>query len=118
MANKNILVVEDELLVALVYQQFLSIKGYLIEGPFMTGKEAIDFVEKNTFSAALIDIQLDDDISGIQVAEKIRELSDVPIIFTTGNDSLKTEDASLHIYNSYVLPKPVDFKELMRILEA
>ena len=68
----NVLIVEDELLVALVYQHFLSKKGVTIEGPFTTGQEAIEFIETNDFSAVILDIQLDDSITGIQVAEKIR----------------------------------------------
>lgn len=112
----NILVVEDELLVALVYQQFLGKKGFKIEGPFTTGKEALEFIESNDFSAAILDIQLDDNITGIQVAEQIRIKSKVPIIFTTGNDSIKTKKESSHIENSYILPKPIDFKELLKII--
>ena len=113
----NVLIVEDELLVALVYQHFLSKKGITIEGPFTTGQEAIEFIETNDFSAVILDIQLDDSITGIQVAEKIRSKTNVPIIFTTGNDSLKTEKESSHIENSFILPKPIDFKELLKILE-
>ena len=116
--NKKILIVEDELLVALVYEQFLGKKGYSILGPFTTGAEAISFVKQHEFDVALIDVQLDDDISGITVAEKIREKSDVLIIFTTGNDSRKTEKESSHISNAYILPKPIDFKALLKILES
>lgn len=117
MENKNIFIVEDELLVALVYQQYLGKKGYNVIGPFTTGEEAIDALKTHDFEAALLDIQLDDDITGIQVAEKIREHSNTPIIFTTGNDSKKTELDSAHITNSFILPKPVDFHELLQILE-
>lgn len=114
----NILVVEDELLVALVYQHFLGQKGITIDGPFTTGQEALDFIESNESSAAILDIQLDDNITGIQVAEKIRTNSNIPIIFTTGNDSVKTEKESSHIENSFVLPKPIDFKELLKIIDT
>ena len=116
MKNKNIFIVEDELLVALVYQQYLGKQGFTITGPFTTGEEAIEALSNNTFGAALLDIQLDDEIDGIAVAEHIRKVSQAPIIFTTGNDTKKTELDSAHITNSYILPKPIDFSELLEIL--
>lgn len=114
--EKGILVVEDELLVALLYDQYLSKRGFEIIGPYTTGKEVIASLNNIDFGAVLLDIQLDDNITGIEVAEKIREKTLAPIIFTTGNDSKKTAEQSSHIANTFVLPKPIDFEELLEII--
>lgn len=113
----KIVVVEDELLVALVYSQFLTKNGYEIVGPFTTGKEALEELTSVDVCAILLDIQLDDEISGIAIAEEFRKKSMAPIVFTTGNDVNKTIKETAHLENVFVLSKPVNIKELIEIIK-
>ena len=112
-----IFVAEDELLIALLYKHFFEKKGFMVLGPFTTGQEAIQNFDSNGCKLALLDIQLEDKVSGIEVAEHIRKHSDIPIIFTTGNEAKLTIAKSEHISNVHVVPKPVDFQKIMEILE-
>ncbi len=114
----RVFVVEDELLVALVYTQVLTTNGYQIVGPFTTGKEALEELSSEDIYAMLLDIQLDDEISGIEIAEKFREKSLAPIIFTTGNDVNNTLKQSAHLENVFVLSKPVNIQELLEVLKS
>lgn len=114
----KIFVVEDELLVALVYKQFLTNKGYQIIGPFTTGREALENLPSEDVCAALFDIQLDDEISGLEIAEQFRKRSSAPIIFTTGNDVQKTISQSIHLENVCVLSKPINMQELLEVIKG
>ena len=116
----KILIVEDELLVSLVYEKYLSNYGFEFLGPFTTGEEAIKVIKDLgvNFSAALLDIQLDDEVSGLAVAVAIRQQSNIPIIFTTGNDLLKTEKEIASLKNVFVLSKPINMKKLLEILQT
>ncbi len=114
----RVFVVEDELLVALVYTQVLTRNGYQIVGPFTTGKEALEKLTSDNICAVLLDIQLDDEISGIEIAEQFRLKSLAPIIFTTGNDINKTVQQSAHLENVFVLSKPINIQELLEVLKS
>lgn len=114
----KVFVVEDELLVALVYSQFLTKNGYQIIGPFTTGKQALKELVTEGVCAILLDIQLDDEISGIEIAERFREKSTAPIIFTTGNNVSKTIAQTEHISNVIVLAKPVNTQELLQVIKG
>jgi len=115
--NGNVLLVEDELLVALVLEKFLVSKGFNIIGPFTTGKEAIECLGKYDFQFAFLDIQLEDKISGIEVGQAIRKQSEVPIVFSTGNERSQIKSLIAELGSQvYFVPKPVDFDRLERIL--
>ena len=115
--KRNVLIVEDELLVALVLEKFLVSKGFNVIGPYTTGKEALESLNENDFQFAFLDIQLEDDISGIQVAQAIRKQNETPIVFSTGNEWRQTKTLISELGNDvYVVPKPVDFNKIERIL--
>mgnify|MGYP001021166910 CR=1 FL=1 len=81
---KNILLVEDNQIVALTEKNSLEKKGYnvLIAG---SGEEAISiFEKKNTFDLVLMDIDLGDGINGAEAAEIILNDREVPLIFLSG----------------------------------
>ena len=116
MNSRKVLIVEDELLVALVYQHYLEKRGFSILGPFTSGAETLEVLPSISFDVALLDIQLDDNITGIEIAKIIRSRCDVPIIFMTGNEMKSTKSQTNNIPNSYILSKPIDFNELTTIL--
>jgi two-component system cell cycle sensor histidine kinase/response regulator CckA len=83
MTATRILIVEDELIVALDMQRTLERLGYGVVGIVSTGAAAITETTEAKPDLVLMDIKLDGDIDGIQAATQIREFSDVPIIYIT-----------------------------------
>lgn len=112
MKPSNILIVEDELLIAENLAMKLEKLDYNIANIVSSGKNAIKQVEKIIPDLILMDIAIKGDIDGIQTAEKIRLNYDIPIIFLTAYADDKTlERASQTGCYGYIL-KPFKEREL------
>ena len=110
---KNILIVEDELVISLAYKIILSEHGYTVTKRITNGLDAIEFINNNEHDLMILDIKLKGEMSGLELANKIREQSDTPIIFTSGNSHLETTKLHKQIPNSLFLVKPVEEKTLI-----
>jgi CheY-like chemotaxis protein len=64
----------------------------------------------------LMDIALEGDMNGIEAMQKIREFSDVPVVFITGNSDSKHREQATATSNSYYLIKPIEFKDIEETL--
>ena len=78
-------VVEDELIIARTILNTLDELGYSHCGPAINYTEAIEMLEQNKPDLLLLDIQLSGKKDGIDVAQKLNELYQVPFIFLTAN---------------------------------
>lgn len=80
MAQK-ILVVEDELGIRQVIKDYLIMEDFeVLEA--QNGKEAIEIIEKEKFDLAILDVMLPY-VDGWTLCRKIREQSDIPVLFLT-----------------------------------
>ena len=86
----NILIVEDESIVALDIQDKVERLGYGVLAIVSSGEKAIEEVEKSQPDLVLIDIVLKGEIDGIETAERIRENFDIPIIYLTAHSDNQT----------------------------
>jgi len=112
MSLKSILVVEDEVLVARDIQSRLSRMGYDVVGIASKGREAISKALDLRPNLILMDINLRDEIDGVEAAAEIRRQYRVPIIFCTAYSNEETlERAKITKPYGYVL-KPFDNREL------
>lgn len=80
MSIETALIVEDQGITALNLKCILKMHGYTNSIVVGKGRKAIDFLENETPSLALLDIKLTDEISGIDVAKKLQEKG-IPFIF-------------------------------------
>ena len=85
MNNTNILVVEDESLVAKDIQSRLNKFGYTVSTTAASGEEAIKQVTEYCPDLVLMDIQLKGKMGGIETAQKIRSRCNIPVIYLTAN---------------------------------
>ena len=83
MTNVTIMLVEDEIIVAADVKNRLESMGYDVLGIFDTGEEAIQKAGELRPNLILMDIVLKGELDGIDAAQKIRELYDIPIIYLT-----------------------------------
>ena len=83
MSKTNILIVEDESIVAKDIQHSLKKLGYTVVGMCSTGEDAIKTAEEVKPDLVLMDIMLKGDMSGIEAAGQIREKFNIPIIYLT-----------------------------------
>jgi CheY-like chemotaxis protein len=81
---KRVLIVEDELLVALMMADDLAELGYNVVGPACTISEACHLAEMATLHAAIVDLRLHGIFAG-EVAD-ILARRQIPFLFVTGYD--------------------------------
>jgi two-component system KDP operon response regulator KdpE len=117
MDEGRILVVDDEpKLVRLVYE-VLSATGFSVLST-ASGESAIEMVALEQPDLVLLDIVLAGEIDGYDVARRVREFSDVPIIMLTAKareaDLLRGFDTGADDY----LTKPFSSKELLARVRA
>ena len=79
----NILIVEDEPIIAGFIRKELRALGYHVSGHARNHREAVTLLDEVPVDLALIDIALGGTRDGIDVAHVIRERGDTPFIFLT-----------------------------------
>ncbi|CAG0989448.1 MAG: putative transcriptional regulator [Candidatus Methanoperedens nitroreducens] len=116
-ADKQILVVEDEVIVGIDIQRRLKNLGYTVPVVVSSGKEAIAKVRENNPDLVLMDINLYGKMDGIEAASKIHSFSDIPVIYLTAYTDDKTlERAKITEPYAYII-KPFKDRELQINLE-
>jgi CheY-like chemotaxis protein len=80
----NLLVVEDEALVASYIRDVLEESGFVVTGVASSGPEAISLASEEPIDLALVDIKLAGPMDGIEVARLLRDRFEVPSIFLSG----------------------------------
>ena len=105
--QKTVMIVEDDLILNLLYESYLEKLGYDAEGELVYGKTDL----------ILMDISLEGEMDGIDAMTEIRKFSDVPVIYITGNsDPYHVERAKETNYLDYLV-KPIEFDVLKESLE-
>ncbi|EGQ2885469.1 response regulator transcription factor, partial [Staphylococcus pseudintermedius] len=79
--TNEILVVDDEHRIRKLLKLYLEREGYVI-AEASDGREALDMATKYDYSCILLDLMLPE-MDGLEVAVKLRELKDTPIIMLT-----------------------------------
>lgn len=92
MQSFKVLIVEDEVINAKILREFLENKGYQILGIVTKGEDAINFVKQHNTDLVLMDIELAGSLSGIEAAEKIKQTSDIPILYLTSQTNKSVVD--------------------------
>jgi diguanylate cyclase len=111
-AKANILIVEDELLIAKNTAKKLDGFGYNVVKIVSTGQAAIDFVSLEQPDLVLMDITIKGEIDGIEAASQIKAISNVPIIFLTAYANDETLDRAAETGCYGYLIKPYKEQEL------
>lgn len=80
--SRRILIVEDEMMIALYLEDLITDQGHQPVGPAMRLEQAVALASAETLDAALLDVNLGD-AKSFPCAEILRERG-VPILFLTG----------------------------------
>jgi DNA-binding response OmpR family regulator len=99
----RILIVEDNALLAFMIEDALIEAGHEIFGPVGTPSEAIALAEQSRPELAIVDINLENDASGVDVAHYLQMNLDIPSLFATGQTEIAWQNTDVAIG---VLAKP------------
>ncbi len=115
---RTIMIVEDELLVAMSIKTAMEGSGYKVIHMITSGEEAIRRTEEIPPDIILMDIRLEGEIDGIEAASRIRSRYDIPVIFLTAYaDKDILERAKMTEPYGYLI-KPFEIRELHAAIEV
>lgn len=117
MAKTNILIVEDEWIIANDLKTSLKKLGYVIPLIVSTGKAAIESIKTIKPDMVLMDIVLQGDLDGIETAIKIMSDFDIPVIYLTAyTDEAILKQAKKSGAYGYLV-KPFKDREIQAAIE-
>jgi two-component system response regulator CssR len=104
--------VEDEKDLSNLVKTYLEKAGYNVVS-FSKGSDAIDYIGKD-ISLWILDIMLEDEISGYDIIKEIRKKDEkVPVIFTSARDQDLDKILGLELGSDDYITKPYSPKELV-----
>jgi CheY-like chemotaxis protein len=114
MIQSNILIVEDDMIIAMDIQERLESFGDSVPTIVTTGEEAISKTPELKPDLIIMDIGLKGSMNGIETVEKIRENFKIPVIYLTGNSDLLKQT---NITDPCIV-KPFEDEELKRLITS
>jgi len=109
----KICLVEDEKNLSNIIKSYLEREGYEVIC-FYNGESALNFIGKENIHLWILDIMLEDDISGYDIIKQIRKTNDVvPVIFTSARDQDLDKIIGLELGSDDYITKPYSPKELV-----
>lgn len=116
--NSKILIVDDEIIVAIDIKKRLEDLNYNVVGIVGNGLEAIKKTEELNPDIVLMDISLKGDLDGIETAEKIQDLYNIPFIYLTGSSNKEIFELTKKSQLQGYLEKPFDITELHTLIQS
>jgi signal transduction histidine kinase len=116
-ASANVLIVEDELIVARDLENRLKSLGYTVAGSTRSGDEALELCEQLRPDLVLMDIVLAGGLRGTEAARRIWSRWQTPVVYLTAfSDANVLQDVNSSESYGYIL-KPFDSKQLNAVLQ-
>ena len=119
--KRRILLAEDNLISQLALKRFLQTKGFEVTG-VENGEEALRRLRESAYDLVLMDLQMPV-LDGVSAARFIRAGQDepfdesMPIIALTAFSSSEDRKLTAQSGMNQHIAKPVDFDDLLRVLE-
>lgn len=88
METKKVLIVEDEMIIAMLIERMVSNMGHQVIDKVSSGEEAIKKALEYSPDLILMDIRLKGEMDGIDAIGKIQEKMNIPVIYISGNSDL------------------------------
>lgn len=112
----HVLIIEDDSMIAAIERDFLEANGFEVSVA-MTGKEGMKIFDGGAIEAVLLDVGLPD-TDGFLLCRKLRDISNVPILFITARGSDDDKIKGLGLGADDYIVKPFNPSEMMARLKA
>lgn len=112
----NILVIEDDLYIQELIQEFLRAQDYHVEVA-SDGTEGYQKFQQSTFDLVLLDIMLPN-MDGYSICRMIRNKHDTPVIIMTALSEEKDQLKAFELEADDFISKPFSFNVLVKRVEA
>lgn len=106
MLAANVMIIEDEPIIALHLKNLMTSMGHSVAGTFRTKSEAVEMAAQIQPELILADVNLADGSSGIEAVADILEFKSVPVVFITAfPERLLTGE---RLEPAYLISKPFE----------
>lgn len=114
----RVMIVEDEMLLALDLEDMLLDAGYHVVGQASCMRQAIALAELNqgAVDVAIMDVNLARGTNGVETAAALRQRWDIPSLFVSGNLDERTREAALPLNPLGFVGKPYSEREVLTSL--
>lgn len=113
-----ILIVEDEALIAVDIKEICEEAGYEIVSICYRASQALYALQQGHFDLVLLDINLEDELSGIDIAQFIlNNKMAIPFIFLTSYSDTQTLNAAKDVHPMGYVVKPFQKEQLISTIE-
>ena len=109
----KILIVEDEMLIAMLLEDMIADLGHEVVGPFHTLETALEAVAQASYDIAILDVNLGSK-SSVPIAEELQRRG-VPFAFATGHSR---EHLDPRFFDTHVIAKPFDERSIDAAIKA
>ncbi len=116
MANRRVLVVDDEKLIIKGIKFSLEQDGMDVDCAY-DGEEALEYARNNLYDIILLDVMLPK-LGGFEVCQQIREFSDVPVIMLTARGDDMDKILGLEYGADDYITKPFNILEVKARIKA
>jgi len=110
---KNIVIVEDEVITQRYLQDIFSQYAIEVSGCFSNAVETLEGLKNIECDMLLMDINIQGPTDGIQLARKILNVYNIPIIFITAHNDDETLEELLELAPYGFIAKPFSKKEVI-----
>jgi PAS domain S-box-containing protein len=118
MSEADILIVEDERIVAEDIKDTLQEIGYGVCGVCASGRDALQQIAEHRPDLVLMDIVLKGELNGIETAARARERNSTPVVYLSAYGDDKTIERAKKTEPLGYLIKPFDDRELHSAVET
>ncbi len=114
----RVLIVEDEMLLAMDLEDMLLDAGYEVVGQASHMQQAITLAEQidGAIDVAIMDINLARGTNGVETAAALRQRWNIPSLFVSGNLDERTREAALPLGPLGFVGKPYSEREVLTSL--
>lgn len=114
----NILILEDEAIVALSLEDTLQLAGYHVCGVTDNGESALQIAEKEVVDLVLLDIHLRGEWDGIETGRRIKAIKNIPVIYLTAFSDSETLQRAKETRPAAYLIKPYQPRNLLVAIDV
>ncbi|MFY0672332.1 MAG: response regulator transcription factor [Bacteroidia bacterium] len=113
----KVLLVEDDPIIGRDTKKILEFIGYKVNGPFTSAESAKDANEKEKNDIYIFDVELEGEMSGIELSRVLNSKNPKPTIFVTGLLDEQTRKSALETGATSFLNKPFNERNLVNAIE-
>jgi DNA-binding NarL/FixJ family response regulator len=117
MSKLRILIVEDEPVIAENISMYLDNADFEVSGIAYDSMEANEQLQNNTPDAAILDVNLESEEDGIDIAGSINKNFQIPFLFLTSYSDKETLQRAKAVNPSGYIVKPFNERTLLASLE-